>query len=378
MGVQNRGPFGGGLNGMGPPPGMMPPHGRGFPFDMPGGQLPPPGFAPQQPHHFSQTSPNGPSPVGAGSEQQRQPGHSRQQSASDRERFESAANQPIARPAPIQRPGSVRPQGPDGSSSDVDDLSKHLGSSALLDDADDPVPPNADMRRNSSIPANPRNSIPGTGLGQLGGFGSQPVPFGTPGSSFGTPFGQSPGLGGTWGSLPNNGMGSWMNNAAFAVNGFQPIGAPPMRGPGAPLSRPLSIRLAICNACRQLSSRGEGDGYHDVEVLLQQMQANRSMPPDFAPPSLKEIEDICETEGDSQNGGGELHVRKNENDATKFAVKWEADAATPDQGRGHSGLSVIGSPVPSKSSPAEGAFGAPGMRRPAPFQPLGAVGSHDG
>ena len=71
-----------------------------------------------------------------------------------------------------------------------------------------------------------------------------------------------------------------------------------------------------------------------------------------------------------------------------FSVKWEPDATTPDQGRGHIGLGEIGSPMPNKISPA--GFGAPGMGRVggaapggggtapgggAGFQSLGAVGS---
>lgn len=63
-----------------------------------------------------------------------QPSHSRQASAS----FENPGppqTQPIARPNPIQRPSSIPQQ--DERRTEVDDLSKHLGSSALLDDTDD-------------------------------------------------------------------------------------------------------------------------------------------------------------------------------------------------------------------------------------------------
>ncbi|TKA53935.1 hypothetical protein B0A55_12384, partial [Friedmanniomyces simplex] len=99
------------------------------------------------------------------------------------------------------------------------------------------------------------------------------------------------------------------------------------------------------------------------------------------------IEEICETEGDSQNGGGELHVRRKPGQegagagagaGEAFAVKWEASVGTPDQSRGPAGLGEIGSPMPRKTSPA---FGAPGMGRVAlgggggGFQSLGAVGS---
>lgn len=74
--------------------------------------------------------------------------HSRQTSTSfERSTFEipsiPAATQPIARPAPIRRPSSVAPHqqgGGDGARRpNVDDLTDHLGSSALLDDTDVPL-----------------------------------------------------------------------------------------------------------------------------------------------------------------------------------------------------------------------------------------------
>ena len=384
---------GAGMNGMsGPPPGMMASQNRGmaFPFDGPGNGQPPPGFRPQHtPQQQQQTPPIGAPPVstapGADAPRPPMPTHSRQQSASDKERFESAANQPIARPAPIQRPSSVKPQSQDrrGSNTDLDDLSKHLGSSALLDDADDPIPPNlAENRRQSNFQTGARNNQPGS-------FGAPGGGFGAPGTwnPSSMPFGQSSGLGQqNWGGLPTPGLSSgWANNnAAFTANsGFGSIGSNTIhRSPGAGLNRPLTIRLAVCHACKQLTqaNRGEGDGYHNVGVLLRQIEGNR--PALDSPPTLREIEDICETEGDSQNGGGELRVRKDGSlGGDKFSVKWEPDAATPDQGRGTlSGLGEIGSPMPNKSSPSF--VGAPGSGRVgAPpsnttgFQSLGAVGT---
>lgn len=419
MGMQNRMPFVNGVNGMNGmgPPGMMMPQGRGFPFDAPGAQ-PPPGFA--QNHHAmaQQTSPIGPPQQAPGGEQQPSiAGHSRQQS-SDKERFEPTANQPIARPAPIARPSSVKPPADrQGATSEVDELSNHLGSSALLDDSDEPMPQNpADARRHSNIAPGARNiSIPG-GFGPPmgGGFGNPGSTWNTPTMGMNAPFGQSPGMQQAqpgWGSLPNPGMGSWMqqnnaafasNNAAFANNGGFGAGLGLGNGvgghrPSGVGNRPLTIRIALCQACKQLNnaSKGEGDGFHTVKALLSQIAANR--PPLDSPPTLREIEEICETEGDSQNGGGELYVRRNGTETPEgstspsgepsspgggFAVKWEAaaDASTPDTSRGAlKGLGEIGSPLPSKTSPAHG-FGAPGSRVTpfggmGGFQSMGAVNS---
>ncbi|EMC92750.1 hypothetical protein BAUCODRAFT_261372 [Baudoinia panamericana UAMH 10762] len=394
MGVPNRMPFSPGINGMPPPPpGMMPPQGRGmgFPFDAPLGNQPPPGFGQQhaQPAH---TSAIGQPPMhhsGPDAPRMGMPAHSRQPSVNEKERFESAANQPIARPAPIQRPSSVKPgsQERKGSNTDIDDLSKHLGSSALLADDDEPLPNATDSRRHSGMQG-VRNG-PLSGLSALGGLGSPPVSFGAPGSNWHTPslpFGQSSSLSQqSWGNLPT--QSAWpssQNASAFAANGafsaLGPIGGATSLGhrpTGTSLNRPLTIRLAICQACKQLSNatRGEGDGYHPINILLRQIEHNRPLLD--APPTLREIEEICETEGDSQNGGGELSMRRTgEAGGDGLAVKFEPDARTPDQGRGVAGLGEIGSPMPSKTSPA---FGAPGMGRapggPGAFQSLGAVGS---
>lgn len=142
---------------------------------------------------------------------------------------------------------------------------------------------------------------------------------------------------------------------------------------GGQQSRPLALRLAICQACKQLSaSNPSSDGFHDIHALMRQMPALEP------PPSLKEVEEICETEGDSQNGGGELNARKSPSGGggDVVAVKWTPDSGTPkdQQGRGsHTGLGEIGSPMPSRSSPAGIGFGGPG--RGGGFASLGAVGS---
>ena len=378
MGFPNGLGFGApGMNGMGPPPGMMmPQHGRPFPFDNGPGIMgqPPPGFAQHQNHHPNHTSPVG-QPPASGIEAQRQSmsGHSRQPS-SDKDRLDSAANQPIARPAPIQRPGSVRPSGPDrtGSNGEVDDLSKHLGSSALLDDsADEPLPNGGDVRRHSSMATNPRGiNIPGAGMTPMSsGFGG----FGAPGTSWGnTPaagFGQSPALGGPgWGALPPQ-VGSWgaSNGAGFANNNhFGSFGAP-INGPrGGPQTRPITVRQLLCTACRELSRSGEE--YHKVDAVIQHIMA-RNPPLDYAPDAA-EVKDISTVEGDSRNGGGELHLR--EHDDGSKDIKWTQDASTPDQGHRPAELAAIGSPAVGKSSPAFGAFGAPGAGRG--FMNLGAIG----
>lgn len=99
--------------------------------------------------------------------------HSRNTSASlDRPSLDiptpTTQTQPIARPAPIKRPSSVTPhqQSADRrtTNSEVDDLSNHLGSSALLDDTDAPFSAQFDdSRRGSMAPGTPRTVSHGFG-----------------------------------------------------------------------------------------------------------------------------------------------------------------------------------------------------------------------
>ena len=100
--------------------------------------------------------------------------HSRNTSASfDRSGFETpttpAQAQPIARPAPIKRPSSAAPHQQMGNaiptSTDVDDLSNHLGSSALLEESDLPFTSNSnDSRRGSMAPGISRSVRQGFGI----------------------------------------------------------------------------------------------------------------------------------------------------------------------------------------------------------------------
>lgn len=327
-------------------PGMMP-LGRGFLPD------PPPGFPQQLPG------------MGAGTQMPQfavvrdtMPAHSRQQSMSERPGFEPPIippqTQPIARPAPIQRPGSVKPAEGDQehkpSNADVDDLSNHLGSSALLDDTDEPIPANEnDARRGSVVPGMPRASSMGFGASPLfanppgqprmDSFGIGPGSSGAP-STWGTPtipFGP-PGMPGaaSWGSSPTSG---WANSSPFGMSGT----------PHRPsLSRPVHIRQMVCQACRQLTASKSGsDGLHELGDVLRQVELIKPM--GDVPVQLPEIETILETEGDSHNGGGSFVIKRESPNRT--LVKWEADNHLPNLGPRGSGLGEIGSPVPGHSMP---------------------------
>ncbi|KAI9673145.1 MAG: Stress response protein nst1 [Caeruleum heppii] len=304
--------------------------------------------------------------------------HSRHQSASfDKPSFEhpqpSAPTQPIARPAPIQRPASAnRNRVADGRRTsknlDVDDLSHQLGSSALLDDTDDQLPPDAPaLRRGSAAPGPPpstRSRFPfgassmfshSMGQNKMEGLGlSAPGPPGDSWAAPHTPFGLS--------TMP--GTSTWSNNSGWSSNhGFGIIGGPNRSG----LSRPVNVRLLICQACKQLStSKPPGDsGFHEISNVLRHIDGIR--PGSEPPVQMREFLDICDTEGDAQNGGGMFVLTNDERGEGRTFIKHEMSdhqrGFAPGSTRGSVDPGEIGSPISGQAMPASfgGAAGARGF-----------------
>ncbi|KAI9796253.1 MAG: Stress response protein nst1 [Piccolia ochrophora] len=306
--------------------------------------------------------PNAPVPKSGPRDTMPSHSHSRHQSASlDKPSFENpnpaAPTQPIARPAPIKRPSSANRQRGDDrqphSNSEIEDLSSHLGSSALLDDTDDTFLSEASsQRRGSAAPGLPG---PGSGRPRYGfpsmfppaaptkteGLGlSSPVTGGDTWGAPHIPF-RAPGVpgGSTWSNGPGPG---WSNPNTFGV-----IGGPNRATP----SRPVAVRLMICQACKDLSAGRNGEHYHDVHSVLRQVDQFR--PASEHPVSLREMMEILETEGDAHNGGGYFSVRQE--GGGRSLVKHEVDAGLPAPGRGFA-PGEIGSPITGPSMPA---FGGP-------------------
>lgn len=291
-------------------------------------QQPPPGFAPQPPNGinlqqiFGHKEPALPPPQ-----------HHRQQSGSFEKPLEHPSSafpaQPIARPAPIGRPSSVvhghQYQGSNGRS-DVDDLSNHLGSSALLDDSDD-----------AYDRATRRGSL-------------------TASHNFAPPFGQPAGLYNTWGGPPhpfgsNSLPGSGFNNGwgPPVMNNFGgPVRPPPIR---ASQPRSVAVRLMICHACKGLEASSP-DGFLDIHTIKEHVDL--ITPPGESPVSEKELLDICDTEGNLTNGGGFFSIRLAAGD--RHEIRYEADAG-------------------SASGPSAGPVGAPGSPIVAAVGPVGAGGA---
>ncbi|KAJ4986093.1 stress response protein nst1, partial [Stagonosporopsis vannaccii] len=326
-----------------PPPGM--PMGRGFPMDGPPGFGPMPGFGgPNQIPGFGMAM----SP------------HSRQGSGSF-DRLPSVDSpvsgpqaQPIQRPTPIKRPSSNKATDEE-SRPDVDDLADHLGSKALLDDAEDIPEP---LERRASVQQH--GSFRGTPMGF--GFAEPPMPsrndsfsaFGAPGGNiWGTPpMPFSLGSGASWGNSPTSGF---FNNP-FPIGNFRTN----ERGPNE--QRIVWLRRMVCTACKMVAARQPTqDGYVDASEVHQQVDSLRN--PSEPAVTHEEIKEACDIIDTTQtNGGGSLEYK--ESGPGRLSHIKFVDMAAPAPAT----LGEIGSPVPSHSV-LVGGFG-----NARPFPGLGPQG----
>ncbi|WYZ42679.1 hypothetical protein EsH8_VI_000378 [Colletotrichum jinshuiense] len=299
-----------GIPGFGrPPPGMMPgppglngPAGRGF---IP---PPPPGFGQPMGDPMHSMAP-GPAT------------HSRQASGSFDSASSPAQAQPIGRPAPIRRPGSVV----HGQRNDQPDefANQHLGSSALLDDAEDPITAaiNAARQRNQA----PRPAFPNIPFGMDGGFhnmhnnvwGPSPMPFAPP-----------PGLGNpTWGSpmmppMPSLGQ---------------------IRTAGNP--RSVTVRLMLCRACKELQARNSETSESFIDLAAIKAEVDQLSRMEVI--SEDDLLDLAETEGNAHNGGGTFEIRRDTSGPGKHSVRWVpefSDMSQPHH-RAVGAPGEIGSPI---------------------------------
>ena len=127
----------------------------------------------------------------------------------------------------------------------------------------------------------------------------------------------------------------WSNNNSFGI-----IGGPNRQS----TSRPVMIRTLASQACTRLSATNRNQnnsGFCDIETILRQVDHMR--PVNEGPVKLKELLDICDTEGNAQNGGGSFVIQHDSQGAT--FVKFEADMSQPMASRAQGGPGEIGSPI---------------------------------
>ncbi|KAM0555777.1 hypothetical protein ACHAPJ_006173 [Fusarium lateritium] len=275
-----------------PPPGINGPAGRGFP------QVPmPPGFSQPGADQYDMAGFSLPSDIPP-------PTHHRQSSL----QFEGTPPtpaQPIGRPAPIGRPGSMNLG---RSSDDQEDDTAHLGSRALLGD-DEPLAPEVN-------PGSLRNQPPGP----RGDFTTSPFS----GSAF--PLAHNPWGPPTVGSHPlpppgfnNPGWGAPSVPPGFSMTSPIPLMSS-IRAPTQP-PRLARVRENICQACKELVSSGDSEGYIDIAAIKSRVDV---LSGDH---SISELDllNLCETEGNLSNGGGIFDIRRDAGGPGKHSVRWEPD-----------------------------------------------------
>lgn len=349
------------------------PHGGPYPLNtMP---LPPPGLSgppgrafgeaqmPSQPY----THPPGLGPLTQDAKAVRMPQHGRNISGPS---FENNLGQPVQRPAPIGRPGSVKPLEGILANLGLDDSSQHLGSSALLDDEADSLPGSA--ARGVTVPSNIRGP---TSLANFGGF---PVPNSqnridpfsmqagnTPGTSWSTPampFGNSMSPANTWSQADRNG---WPSNAAKMNAPFGNNAASQSR------SRINSIRSGVCQLFRTLIANKQlaPDG------SLEMSQIHQNLRHVYGNLSLADLMAYCEIEGSDYNGGANFEIQNPESGDHARVFFIQASNAGQDGFGG--GFSKVAAPIGEMRSPnqsrassipmSNGPIGPPGL-----LQGLGA------
>lgn len=151
----------------------------------------------------------------------------------------------------------------------------------------------------------------------------------------------------------------WPNNNAFGMIGSA-------NRPNT--SRAVTIRLLVCQACNKLSASQTSShrtGFHPVDAVLRQVELMK--PASEGTITLQEMLDICDTEGNNQNGGGSFII-ESQGDTGTF-VKFESGRNTSMSTRG--GVpGDIGSPI------SGGAF--PGFGGLRPFQQPGGLHNPSG
>ncbi|KAI1326915.1 salt tolerance down-regulator-domain-containing protein [Xylariaceae sp. FL0255] len=250
--------------------------------------------------------------------------HSRQGSASYSASFDlgSSGGQPIGRPAPIGRPDStVNGQRRHNLSADIDDVGNQLGSSALLDDNDEPLPNFEPPRQNTVAPGVlPRPAFPNPSFAS--------PPYGPSNNLWGAPgvFTPPPGF-----SHPVGNAG-WLSNPAFGM-------APPTTRISQP--RPLMVRQLVIRACKELENYAtDAHGYIELPAVRGHIDTIKPVTLDQV--SEDEILEICETEGNSQNGGGSFDIRHS--DGGKVVIRFDGGVGAGQFPRNVGAPGEIGSP----------------------------------
>jgi hypothetical protein len=111
--------------------------------------------------------------------------------------------------------------------------------------------------------------------------------------------------------------------------------------------RPVILRSLICQSCKALSNNTtegipSGFGFHSIDAVMRHIEQMKA--PLESPPQRHEFLEICDTEGNAQNGGGTLILQEERTRGT--CVKWIPERVP---GRVIGGPGEIGSPIVGSS-----------------------------
>lgn len=257
----------------------------------------------------------------------------------------------IGRPAPIQRPSSL-PHSDE--QNDVDELSSHLGSSALLGDDDGPalgtgsarsVAPGS-QRPGHAMYAVPSAFPPSMGSSKMESFSPRQSQNGGP--SWGAPQPQTPMNPSSWSPGPTAGWGAHSQFGAIGIPGRAP-------------ARPITLRLLACQACRQLNAsnpvKNGGGGFHHVDQIVRLVDQLR--PANEPVVNKNELLEILETEGNGQNGGGNFAFQSHPQQGTFVKYEFDPMGSYAPRAAVHGAPGQIGSPVGTASLPFGRGFAPP-------------------
>ncbi|UKZ80349.1 hypothetical protein TrVFT333_008107 [Trichoderma virens FT-333] len=333
------------MMGMQPPPGLSP-----HP------PLPPPGFSSRPGHdpifplNGSRVStrhnaspgfpqPTGDFPIGQGYPMPTRDGpamtHGRQGSIG----FESAPGtpgQPIGRPAPIGRPGSVS----HGYSRDKEEDTQHLGSRVLVED-DEPLGTDAGL-------GGMRHHHP---PGPRGGFAAGPF------IDSGFPMGHNP-----WGPInsPPQPFPPTTAQQPFALPTFgNPGWGPPSGPPGFHVGSPsglgsirshaqprhVTVRLLLSQACKELTNTASADKEGYVDLI--DIKSHVSLVSGDPSISEQDLLNLCDTVGSLSNGGGSFDVKQDAHGLKKIRWVPDTDEGLNPHFRAVGAPGEIGSPLES-------------------------------
>lgn len=226
--------------------------------------------------------------------------------------FESAPGtpgQPIGRPAPIGRPGSVS----HGYSRDKEEDTQHLGSRVLVED-DEPLGADAGIGGLRHQPLGPRGGFAAgpfidsgfpMGHNPWGPINSPPQPF--PPATAQQPF-----------ALPTFGNPGW--GPPSGPPGFH-VGSPSGLGSIRAQPRHVTVRLLLSQACKELtnSATADKDGYVD----LADIKGHVSLVSGDPSISEQDLLNLCDTVGSLSNGGGSFDVKQDAVGLKK--IRWVPD-----------------------------------------------------